>query len=168
MVEILSHKIQYKIVFKTPVDYFDVVLQKQIELRQKFTINEDSVIVLNLDLDKRFNESDFLNKYIFFEHTQFFRFSFLKLNESPNKYNEIKKLYKDYDKYFCYESPFNMKTTKTYEEFEYYIDLMLEEFKLFLDKFEFNENEKKIINAFTQDENLKTNIKFISWTDYVN
>lgn len=164
MVEIFSHKIQYKIVFTTPVDYFDVVLQKQIDLRQKFTINEDFVIVLHLELDKRFSESEFLKKFIFFDDTQLFRFSFLKLNDSPNKYTEIKRLYNDNFANRHYQYRLNIKT---YEEFEYYIELMLEEFKLFLDHFEFNENEKKIINAFVMDDNLKSNIKFIGWEDYV-
>ena len=42
---------------------------------------------------------------------------------------------------------------------------MLEEFKLFLDKFEFNKDEKKIIETFTLDKQLKSNIKSIQWID---
>lgn len=166
MVEILTHIIQYKIIFKTPVDYFDVVLQKQIDLKQKLIIDENCLIVLNLHLDKRFSESEFLKKYKYFDDIYFFRFSFLKLNDSPNKYIGIKKLYND----ICNkktQSITHFMHIKTYEEFEYEIETMLEEFKLFLDHFEFNEDEKKIINDFTQDDNLKSNIKFIGWDDYV-
>jgi len=43
---------------------------------------------------------------------------------------------------------------------------MLEEFKVFLDTFEFNDNEKKIIKNFISDEKIKSNIKFIGWKDY--
>lgn len=155
MVSFLTHLIQYKIVFKTPVDYFDVVLQKQIDLRQKLTINENFVIVLNLHSDKRFIESEFIKKYPYFDDTHLFRFSFLNLNNSPDKYKGIKQLYNKTSK------------IKTYEEFEYTMDLMLEEFKLFLDHFEFNEDEKKIIDAFVMDDNLKSNIQFIGWNDEV-
>ena len=52
------------------------------------------------------------------------------------------------------------------QEFEYNVDLMLEEFKLFTNKFEFNENEKRIIESFVSDEKIKSNIKFIGWKDY--
>jgi len=43
---------------------------------------------------------------------------------------------------------------------------MLEEFILFCDTFEFNSDEKTIIDSFIQDENIKSNIKFYGWKDY--
>ena len=168
MPESYSHQIQYKIIFTKPVDYFNVVLQKQIDLRQKFIINEINVMVMKLDLDKRFYESEFIKKYknIFYD-PYFLDFSFLQLNNHPDKYKFIKELYKKAKRT---ELMFNhsLLCQKSYEEFEYEIDLMLEEFKLFLDKFEFNEDEQKIINSFTLDDNLKSNIKFIGWIDFVN
>ena len=167
MVETYSHQIQYKIIFTKPVDYFDIVLQKQINLRQKFKINENGVIVLQLDIDKRFIDSEFIKKYMIFYDPYFFDFSFLRLNNHPDKYNYIKELYK---KAKITELSFKhfLLCQKSYEEFEHEIELMLEEFKLFLDKFEFNEDEQKIINSFTLDDNLKSNINFIGWIDFIN
>jgi hypothetical protein len=162
MVEFLTHKVQYKIIFKSPVDYFDVVLQKQIELRKKLEINEDFVCVIDLSKDKRFYDSDYIKKYgKIFYNVYDFRFSFLVLNNSPDKYKYLKQIFYEIKKFISDYK--NM----SYEEFEHKIDLMLEEFKLFLDKFEFNEDEKKIIEAFTLDDKLKSNIKSLEWSDHV-
>ena len=167
MPETYSHQIQYKIIFTKPVDYFDIVLQKQINLRQKFNINENGAIVVQLDIDKRFIKSEFIKKYMIFYDPYFFDFSFLQLNNHPDKYKFIKKLY---EKAKITDITFNnsLLCQKSYEEFEHEIELMLEEFKLFLDKFEFNEDEQKIINSFILDDNLKSNIKFIGWIDFIH
>ncbi len=161
MVVFQTHFIQYKIRFNKPVDYFDVVLQKQIELRKKFEIDENSVTVVNLHKDKRFKDSDYIKKYEkYFYDTQNFRVSLILLNNSPDKYKYLLNIYNKIVRNDC-----SYKNIP-YTEFEYKIDLMLEEFKLFLNKFEFNEDEKKIIEAFTLDDKLKSNIKSIEWIDY--
>jgi hypothetical protein len=160
-------KIQYKIEFVNKVDWFDVILQKQIELRKKFVkCDENHVVIIELDNCKKFLNSDFMNKYSWIYIDPYsFDFSFLKLNNSPDKYKLIRQLFNkiNYDKgdIFC-----NIENL-SYEEFEHKIDHMLEEFKLFLDKYEFDEDTKKIIEAFTLDEKIKSNIKFIGWTDNI-
>jgi hypothetical protein len=155
------HHIQYKLYWINPVDYFDVVLQKQIDLRTKLEINENYIVVVKLTCDKRFSDSEFYKKYkTLFNNINDFGFSFLKLNSSQQKYTIIKTIY------YELKEKQSEYAKMSLEEFEYKIDLMLEEFKLFLDKFEFNENEKKIIEAFTLDEKLKSNIKFIEWDDF--
>ena len=46
------------------------------------------------------------------------------------------------------------------------VDLLLEEFNLFCNTFEFDLEEQKIIDSIVIDENLKSDIKFSGWKDY--
>ena len=163
MVMDIVHKIKYVIEFKQPVDYFNVILQKQIDLRLKFDGNINIINVLDLDNgNERLYGTTYYSKYKSYFHNFKIK-SFLTLNDSPDKYKIINKIYKEmlYDKYFN-----ELIKVKSYEEFEYEFDLMLEEFKVFCDNFEFNSDEVKIINSIMEDENLKSNIKFYGWKDY--
>jgi hypothetical protein len=165
------HYIQCKITFINPVDYFDVVLQKQIDLRMKFKINENDVIVSELNDDKRFIDSEFIkNHRILFEVIGYFGISYLLLNNSPNKYKYYREIF-DKIKNMIYMGGVDIVFEEfdedmCYEEFEYKMDIMLDQFNLFLNKFELSEDEKKIIEAFELDENLKSNIKSICWKDF--
>jgi hypothetical protein len=158
MVMDLVHKLEYIIEFIEPIDYFNVILQKQIDLRIKYKGDVEKIVIVNLDRSSdRLNSSDFMKKHDRdFNNFSYYRVNFLELNNSPDKYSHIKYLYKKI-KDDC---------DKSLEEYEYNFDLMLEEFKLFVDKFEFNSDEKRIIDAFVLDKKIKSNIKFIGWKDY--
>ncbi len=179
MVMDIVHKIKYVIEFKQPVDYFNVILQKQIDLRQKFSGNENNIIILELDSShKRLTETNFYSKFgkIFSNHNYFGRKSYLDLSNDSNKYVTFKDFYKDAterSKYMLLPEYFLdldetviLKKIVSYEEYEYKVDLLLEEFTLFCNTFEFNLDERKIIDSIILDPNLKSNIKFCGWKDY--
>jgi hypothetical protein len=171
MVLDIVHKIVYEIQFNQPVDYFDVILQKQIDLRLKIKGNVKKIEVIELNNENEvFKKSTFYEKYkIIFEDYTNFRTSFLSLINNPEKYSIYKKIYEKIKQDELYKDKYynnDIYKAESYEEFEYNFDLVLEEFKLFLDKFEFDENLKKIIDSFVLDEKINTNIKFIGWRDY--
>lgn len=167
MVVLIStlHYIQFKLIFEKPVDYFEVVLQKQIDLKQKFKIDKKKVIVVDLKNDKRFLKSDFNKKYGFnFNSNPYFEFSFISLMESKNKYQQYKNIYGNIQRR-THNSHHTKYYDMSYEEFEYDMDLMLEEFKLFLDNFELNDKELAIYKAFKFDKKLNSNIRYFYWDD---
>jgi len=177
MVMTIVHKIKYVIKFKEPVDYYNVVLQKQIDAR--FKCSDDStmdIIVINLDLNnKRLYDTEYMKKYSTLFANYDIRCKFLGLNNCPDKYNKIKDIYKTYEtydiselKYYKLEKVENgndMGVIMSYEEFEYYYETMLNEFHLFLNTFEFEDEEKKFIDSIIMDEKLKLNIDFAGWID---
>jgi hypothetical protein len=180
MVMDLIHKLEYVIEFIDPVDYFDVVLQKQIDLRLRYEGNTKKIVIVDFDnrfdgtVNSRLVSSCFIKKYTrYFNDCSHFRGSLLELNNSADKYNDVKYIYnkltnergynRNYLPVYIYNDDGDIIS---YEEFEYNVDLMLEEFKLFVDKFEFNSDEKRITDAFVLDEKIKSNIKFIGWRDY--
>jgi len=170
--------IQFKIILKNQINFLDVLIEKQIDMVKFLTYNEklhnnyidNEIIIVNLDNDDRLKKSNFINKYKFLDDNCFLNTSLLELCQSPEKYYIIKKIYenikkhkqtyKNINNFFVYQ--FN---SINYDEFEYKIDMMLEELKLFLDKFQFDNFEQKIIDIFISDEKLKSNIKFIGWFD---
>lgn len=178
MVMDIVHKLKYVIEFKNQVDYFNVILQKQIDLRLKFDGNENCITIFNSDSNNnRFNNTYFFSTYrdVFTNYNVMRRISYFEFYDEPNRYiilkNEYESIYEDilskaiWLPKICLPSTDDNKIV-SYDEFEYNIDVMLEEFKLFCNLFEFNEDEKKIISSIVEDENLKSNIKFIGWKDY--
>lgn len=180
----LIRKNQYKIKLENPINLLNTLINKNFEIEkilnddeniiypQLFYNNEiKEIIILDLQNDIRLLSSDFVRKYKFFDDIFFNSMSFLELNNSPDKYKFIKELYnkiinKNKLKLKMYNYYLFQLRDMSYDEFEYEVDLMLEEFKLFLDHFEFNKDEKKIIDVFILDKDLKSNIKFIGWNDY--
>ena len=171
----IVHKIKYVIEFKNPVDYFDVILQKQIDLRLEFDGNENCITILDFDSgNKRLRDTKFFSNYedIFSNYDVIGQISYFKLYEDPDKYTHLKYRYERIEKKISHWTPKILLSGEdnnlvvSYEEFEYNIDIMLEEFKLFCKFFEFNEDEKRIILSIVEDQNLKSNIKFIGWRDY--
>lgn len=173
-----NRKIQYKIIFKEKVDMINIISSKNnIDLTKlfdryenKFVSETNQFVIVDLTKDERFIKSKFNEKYKFHNNCNYYNFSLLEINNSPNKYEYLKKLYLKIEKnkktncgYDYYL--FQLKEM-SYEEFEYEIDLMLEEFKLFLDKFEFDDIENIIINILSNDEKIKSKIIFIGWIDY--
>ncbi len=60
----IQHRLKYVIEFENQVDYFNVILQKQIDTRLKFEGNENYIIVVDLNCDnKRLNDKTFFTKY---------------------------------------------------------------------------------------------------------
>jgi hypothetical protein len=178
MVIYYIHKIRYVIKFKETVDYFDVVLQKQIDTRFKCadcSTREINVIRFELSEDKRLCDSEYMKKYSTLFANYNIRYKFLELNNSPDKYNVIKYIYKivecydirllKYYKLEKMEDGIGMGVIMSYEEFEYYFETMLEEFHLFLNTWEFEDGEKKFIDSIVMDEKLKPNIEFAGWID---
>lgn len=178
MVMDIVHKIRYVIKFKEPVDYFNIVLQKQIDARFKCancSTREINVIKFGLSEDKRLYDSEYMKKYSTLFANYNIRYKFLELNNSPDKYNKIKDIYKTcetYDirqlKYYKLEKVedgVGMGVIMPYDEFEYYFETMLEEFHLFLNTWEFEDGEKKFIDSIAMDEKLKPNIEFAGWID---
>lgn len=180
----LIRNIQYKIVLHNSMNLLNVLINKNINI-EKILNNEENIFydqllcnnesneikILDLKTDVRFMSSSFVKKYKFYDDVFFNSISFLELNNSLDKYEIIKKLYNkiinDKNKQKIFSFYLFQFRDMSYDEFEYEIELMLEEFKLFLNHFEFNEDEKEIINVFTQDKNLNSNIKFIGWIDYI-
>ena len=174
----VQHRLKYVIEFIEPVDYFDIVLQKQIDLRLKYTGNTKLIQIVEFGhhyhgFDDRLAKSNFMSKYSnSYNDYNFLRISLLELNNKPEKYEIIKNIYQSCTKYVRYGHHIpdilydNDGIIVSLEEFEYKMDIMLEEFKLFTNTFEFSEDEKKIINAFVLDEKIKPNIKFAGWRDY--
>lgn len=171
----IEHKIKYVIEFKSPVDYYNVILQKQIDLKLKFEGNENCITIFNSNsYDDRLRDTAFFSKYkdAFLNYTILGQISYLNFYDDPDKYSMLKERYEYQEKIVGRWTP-NILLSKedknsfvSYEEFKYNIDIMLEELKLFCKFFEFNENEKKIISSIVEDTNLKSNIKFIGWKDY--
>jgi hypothetical protein len=172
-----QHKLKYVIEFKNPVDYFDVILQKQIDLKLKFESDVNSITVTDLGIDdKKLKNNTFFSKYEQTFRNPSLRKSFLELNNDPHKYSFAKKIYNYSNKCLKYgyqswhdcELFLSLSKEKniSYEEFEYNFDVMLEEFKLFCDFLELDEDEKKILDSIVKDDNLKSNIKFFGWKDY--
>jgi hypothetical protein len=175
MVMDIVHKIKYIIEFKNPVDYFDVILQKQIDLRLEFDGNENCITIFDFDSrNKRLRDTNFFSNYedIFSNYNVIGQTSYYKLYEDPDKYSKLKYIYERIEKDISHWTPKILLSSEdnnlvvSYEEFEFNIDIMLEEFKLFCKFFEFNEDEKKIISSIVEDPNLKSNIKFIGLIDY--
>ena len=176
MVIDIVHKIKYVIKFKNPVDYFDVILKKQIDMRLKFDANENCITIFDYNSynNERLRDTKFFSKYgdIFSNHYTFGQISYYKLYEDPDKYSQLKNRYKRIEKDISRWTPEILLSSEdnskivSYEEFEYNIDIMFEEFKLFCKFFEFNEDEKRVISSFVEDPNLKSNIKFIGFKDY--
>lgn len=181
MITEIIHRIKYVIKFKEPVDYFNVLLQKQIEARfacDSCTTTEINVIKFELWNDwnnKRLSDSEYMKKYSELFTNYNIRYKFLELNNSLNKYDKIKNIYQAYEtydirelKYYKLEKVENgvgMGTIMTYEEFENYFETMLEEFHLFLNTWKFTDEEKIFIDSIVMDEKLKSNIKFAGWID---
>lgn len=161
----IVHKIRYIIEFKQPVDYFDVILQKQIDLRLKFEGNENRIIVLDLsDCNQSLSKSKYYSKYKSLFNNYNLRISHLELINSSDKYDIIKHIYSNQKE--NNSLIFKDKKSNSYDEFEYEFDLMLEELNVFCNTFEFDSNQNKIINSIIEDPNLKSNIKFCGWQDY--
>lgn len=180
MVIMVVHKIRYVIKFKELLDYFNVVLQKQIDTRfkcNKCSTNKIYIIDFGISDDKRLFNSEYIKKYSTLFLNNNIRYEFLKLNNSPDKYQIIKELYKkflDYDtivlQHYKLEKIVDgvgMDVIIPYEEFEYYFETMLNEFHLFLNNWEFEDGEKKFIDSIIMDEKLKLklNIEFVGWID---
>lgn len=179
MVFSIVHKLEYIIEFKTPIDYFDVFLQKQIDLRLKFVGNESRITIVEFDNSNiKFKESEFNKKYTnsYQDYNLFSRISFLELNNRVDKYTICKKVYdkllhlKITDNDWKWMPEIFLKDNNikmvSYDEFEFNVDTMLNELNILCNEYEFTNDEKKIIDAFTNDSNLKSNIKFIGWKDY--
>jgi len=173
MVMDIVHKIKYVIEFKNPVDYYNVILQKQIDLRLKFEGNENCITIFDFDsYNERLVDTIFFSKYkdIFSNNNIIGRISYLNFYDDPDRYLILKDKYKLLEKNRWTPKILISKEDNnsiiSYEEFEFNIDVMLEEFKLFCKFFEFNEDEKKIISSIVEDTNLKSNIKFMGWKDY--
>lgn len=175
MVMDVVHRIRYVIKFKEPVDYFDVVLQKQIDTRFMCTdCSSTNITVIKLDSnDERLSNSEYMKKYSTLFTNYNIRYKFLELNNSPNKYDIIKELYIkfltfgireiQYYKLEKIEDGVGMGVIMSYEEFEYYFETMLDQFHLFLNTWEFEDKEKKFIDSIVMDEKL--NIEFAGWID---
>ena len=103
MVMNIVHKIRYVIKFKKPVDYFDIVLQKQIDTRFKCADSSTTIITVSkfeLWNDKRLLDSEYMKKYSTLFANYNIRYNFLELNNCPYKYYKIKDIYetcKTYD-----------------------------------------------------------------------
>lgn len=164
------HKIKYVIEFKEPVDYFDIILQKQIKLRLKFDGDEKHINLLEIEqYNERLYNSIYYQTYKNYFTSHDIHKSFLELNNSSNKCEIIQHIYNllkknDYDDNLLRKEPNNIIIS--YEEFEFNFELMLEEFLVFCNNFKFNNDEENIINSFTNDETIKSNIKFCGWKDY--
>jgi len=90
MVFDIIHKIKYVIEFKEPVDYFDVILQKQIDMRLKFYGNENELTLINLDsYNERLSYSKFFHTYEKYFMLYNKKKSFFELINSPYKYEII-------------------------------------------------------------------------------
>lgn len=178
MVMELVHRIRYVIKFKEPVDYFNVVLQKQIDTRFKCadsSTKKINVIKFVLSEDKRLSDSEYMKKYSTLFVNYNISYKFLELNNCPNKYNIIKDIYKKIKRYNMSELKYyklekvedgvGMGVIMPYDEFEYYFETMLNEFHLFLNTFEFEDGEKKFIDSIVMDKKLKPNIEFAGWID---
>ena len=175
MVMDVVHRIRYVIKFKEPVDYFDVVLQKQIDTRFMCTdCSSTNITVIKLDSnDERLSNSEYMKKYSTLFTNYNIRYKFLELNNSPNKYDIIKELYIkfltfgireiQYYKLEKVEDEVGMGIIIPYEEFEHYFETMLDEFHLFLNTWEFEDGEKRFIDSIVMDEKL--NIEFAGWID---
>lgn len=108
----------------------------------------NQIVIVDLTNNQRFTKSKFATRYKFYNENNYWNFSLLGINNSPDKYKCIEDLYLKIKKniknkmhdYYLYQ----LKDNLSYEEFEYETELFLEEFKLYLDKFEFD-NIKKII-----------------------
>lgn len=147
-------------------------------MRLKFDGNENFITILEINpYNKRFTNTNFFSKYgDIFAYSNFIgEMSYLKLYDHPDKYLILKDSYellgleKQKEKKRgtpqILLSKENNNLVVSYDEFEFNIDEMLEEFKLFCKFFELNEDEKKIISAFVDDPNLKSNIKFCGIRD---
>ena len=144
-------------------------------MRLKFDGNENCITIFNFDAkNKKLKNTNFFSKYgdSFSNYQIFGQISYSSLYENPNIYTILKDRYKSIEKNVKHWTPKILLSNEdknsivSYEEFEYNIDIMLEEFKLFCNFFEFNEDEKKIISSFVDDPNIKSNIKFIGFKDY--
>ena len=177
MVMDIVHNIEYIVTFNKPVDYFDTVLQKQIDTRFKCEkCSSEEIIVIKLKYsDDILLCSEFIEKFGSLFNNYDIRYNFLELNNSPNKYKIINELYKKFCLYNIrelrhyklekVEDGVGMEVIISYEEFEYYFETMLEELHLFLNTYEFTDGEKKFIDSIVMDEKLKPNIKFAGWID---
>lgn len=188
MVVDIIHTVKYVIKFKNPVDYFDIVLQKQIDARFKFANGtSEEICVIDLTFDRRFLDSEYMKKYseLFLSRDLNLRYNFLELNNSHDKYSIIEKLFKDLSlynnplsKYYLneYHDVFkkckktsvtirDLKKMDDKDEFSHCIETMLEEFHFFLNTFQFTDEEKKFINSIVMDDKIKSNIEFAGWID---
>lgn len=170
MVFCVEHRIKFVIEFENPVDYFNVILQKQIDLRLKFDGNEKQIILFDFDFNNvRFNMTEsilmFINNYSLIG-----QISYLQFNTTLNKHQRLKKIYKSMKKQkFGFIPEIFLSEDKTiisFDKYEHIMNTMLEELKLMCDNFEFSEDEKKIIKSIIEDPNLKSNVKFIGFDDY--
>lgn len=181
----IVHTVKYVIKFKNPVDYFDIVLQKQIDARFKFANGtSEEIIVIDLTSDSRFLDSEYMKKYSELFLSRDLRYKFLELNNSPDKYSIIDEIFKKFilyrlfSKYYDNEfiDVFNTceKTCVTIgdlikihdkDEFNYCFETMLEEFHFFLNTFQFADEEKKFIDSIVMDDEIKSNIEFAGWID---
>lgn len=182
MVFKIVHTVKYVIKFKNPIDYFDIVLQKQIDARFKFANGtSEKIIVIDLTSDSRFLDSEYMKKYsdLFLSHD--LRYKFLELNNSPDKYSIIEKIFTDLslkNKYYLNEfidvfdtckktcvTIRDLKKIRDKDEFNYCFETMLEEFHFFLNTLQFIDEEKKFIDSIVMDDEIKSNIEFAGWIE---
>ena len=183
MVHGTSYDIVYIIEFINPVDWFDVILQKQIESRFEFIEATKTSIVIKKHT-QIFNQRELVNhekiceKYYEIEKKlNFDRILFLNLNNDQNKYEKIRYIYTgktNYNKliYANTKDEINNiidayieKNKLDFEETLYKLELFLEEFKLFVYALKLEESEQNAINLIIQDPKLSSNIKFVGWKD---
>jgi hypothetical protein len=157
MVRIKDHKLTYYIEFKNPVDIFDVILPKQIKLRQIFEYTENYIKVSIISaFDNKIFTDEFTDKYDIYEkNIRFTHKGLLEYSNDPAKYFSVKRFYRLDKKNI--EIP--------YEEYEYEFDVFLDEFGLLVNQLVLNEQEQKIVDIFLQDPKISSNIKFVGWKD---
>jgi hypothetical protein len=185
MVHGTSYDLVYNIEFINPVDWFDVILQKQIDSRFEFIEATKTSIVIKIHRQifnrrKLENHEIICDKYC--EIKQKFNFDnilFLELNNDPKKYEKIRYIYtaKTYYNNLLYTDTrdemnniidtYIEKNKLDYEETVYELELFLEEFKLFVNGLKLEESEQNAINLIIQDPKLSSNIKFAGWKDRI-
>ncbi len=178
-----THSLYYVIEFKEPVDYFDVLLQKQIDLRLKFEPNVNYILISKIHTDshtmkpfyeqvEKIFESNPKELQNIYQSYECGGINFLELLNDPDKSNKFKKIldtiikkkfnpFNDSNK-----SDFDPKDFIQYEEFEYKFDLVLEELKIFVNTLKLEPNQTKLLESFSLDPKIIPNIKFIGWKDY--
>jgi hypothetical protein len=170
MVMFYSHDLSYQIEFKIHVNWFSVILQKQIDSKFKFAEATESTITIktysNITSPKHFEKNELLKqtheelsrnyrqlaRKINLEQTKL-----LELNDDPCKYDKIKNI--------CKRNNIYVDNNKYEEELEYKLELFLEEFKLFVNSLDLDEQEQNAVNSIVQDPELSSNIKFVGWKD---
>ena len=128
MVFFYSHNLVYQIEFKIPVNWFNVILQKQIDLKFKFVKATESIItiktyfdIVNLqhfvknELLKQTHEKLSRNYIQLSKKINLEKIELLELNDDPDKYNKIINICKSDGGYITYKvNPKNLNINLNY------------------------------------------------------